>query len=190
MPVASTVPRKAVPADSHEVSTWCSWQRSQVHLFRVRCIKPGKNGGKMEFWRRRWCSDMWQRQWTWMIFQDFTRRKSGRKKKKCLLCVNFWGLSFFILNVSVAAVKLLHVSVVMRNCCEIHPLAPNPLPKLCTSILNRFWVSKSELATLWQAVVWRETSSSGWWLLPSVLRWQLCEGTCCSPFPLNVALVD
>lgn len=122
-------------------------------------------------WRSR-CSDTWQ--WTWMVFWDLNRREGERnRRREWLLCVNCWSLSIFILNVSVVAVKLLRVPVVMRNCCEIHPLAPNPLLKLYTSFFNRFGVSKSELAILWQAVLWRETSSLGWWVLPSVVRWLL-----------------
>lgn len=74
-------PGKAVPADSHEVSMWCSWHRSQVHLFRLRCVKPGKKWKCAEtYWRSR-CADTWQRQWTWMMFWDFNRRKSGRNKQ-------------------------------------------------------------------------------------------------------------
>lgn len=161
---ACTVPGKAVPADSHEVSTWCSWQRSQVHLFSLRYVKPGKNGGKMEV-----CRDTLKKQKFWHVAvamdmddisglqQEKVREKETNRRREWLLCVNCWSLPTFIL--SVAAVKLLRVSVVVRNCCEIHPLAPNPLPKLYTSIFNRFWVYKSELATLWQAVLWRETSA-------------------------------
>lgn len=73
------------------------------------------------------------------------------RRKGCFLCVKPVNL-FFSLNLSVVTVQLLRVPVVMRNCCEMHPPAPNEMPKCYICNFDRLSVFKSELAALQQAV--------------------------------------